>query len=300
MANNVHLNGRLAPADQAMISVWDAGFLHGASTFTTMLAHRGKVFRFGRHLDRLMDTAEALNLRVLTTPERLTAATYELLAANELAEARIRLTLTPGSIRMITPVPPPAETAAGETAPALPEPTVLITADPVPAYPPQWYEQGIGVVVSSLKQMAGEAVFGQKTGCYLPRILARQEAAAKGAEEALWFTPDNRLAEACFCNVFLLLDGKVCTPPLDTPVLAGVVREAVLELCGRLNIPCDSDATLTVHEMLSAQEMFLTSSTSGIRPVVRVERHAVGDEKPGAVTRRLMAAYRELLDQECA
>ncbi len=143
-------------------------------------------------------------------------------------------------------------------------------------------------------------MFGYKTGCYLPRVLARQEAAAKGAEEALWFTTDNRLAEACFCNVFLVLDGKVLTPPLDTPVLPGVVREAVLELTGRLDIDCDDKTPLTIHEVLSAEEMFITASCSGIRPVVRVERHAVGDEKPGPITKKIMSAYRKLLEDECS
>ena len=145
----------------------------------------------------------------------------------------------------------------------------------------------------------GNPVCGHKTGCYLPRVLARQEAAAKGAEEALWYTPDNRLAEACFCNVFLVLDGKVCTPPLATPVLPGIVREAVLELCGALGLECRDDRPLLVDDMLAAGEVFLTASCSGIRPVVRIERHAVGDEAPGPVTRKIMSAYRELLDREC-
>ncbi|MHC4985591.1 MAG: aminotransferase class IV [Planctomycetota bacterium] len=276
----VHLNGRLVPADQASVSVFDTGFLHGGTTFTTMLAHNGVVFRLDRHLDRLMATVELLGIRTAATRATLTEAVAEVLAANELAEARMRITLSPGS------------TKGGE-------PTVLVTAEPLPEYPSAWYEKGITVVVSSFKQNVGDPTYGAKTGCYFPRVLARQEAQQKGAEEALWFTPDNRLAEACFCNAFVVLEGAVRTPPRDTPVLPGVVRQAVMALCEQLEIECSDADALTVREMLAAEEMFLTSSTMGIRPVVRIEAHAVGDETPGVMTQRLMKAYRELLETEC-
>ena len=282
-SENVYLNGRIVPADQATVSVSDAGLLHGASAFTTMLGHNGVVFRIERHLARLRETVDLLSLRVdpgLATAESLTEATYELLRANELSESRIRITLTPGDVRRDAP-------------------TTLITADPLGELPKEWYEKGISVVVSSFKQAEGEVTYGRKTGCYLPRVLARREAAAKGAEEALWFTAANRLAEGCFSNVFLVLGGEVFTPPLDTPVLGGVVREAVLELCPSLGIAHHDDRELTVREMLDAEEIFLTGSCVGIRPVVRIERHGVGDEAPGEITRRIMRSYRELLDREC-
>ena len=277
----VHLNGSVVPADAAQISVWDAGLLHGASAFTTMLAHHGSVFRLDRHLARLLETVELLELRTDATAEGLTAATNELLKSNELLEARVRITLTPGS-------------------PHGGQPTTLITADALPEYPREWYEKGVSVVVSSFKQFSGDPTFGYKTGCYLQRILARQEAGAKGAEEALWFTPDNRLAEACFCNVFVVLDGTVHTPPRDTPALPGIVRQAVVEICGQLEIPCDVTTPLTVREMLAAGEVFLTSSCSGVRPVARIERHAVADETPGRITGTIMSAYQQLLERECS
>ena len=279
--NNVYLNGQIVPEASATISISDAGFLHGASTFTTMMARNGVVFRLDRHLERLMETVKLLGLRTDATADSLTNSVYELLAANGLSNARLRVTLTPGSVH-----------EGG--------PTTLITAQPLPEYPAAWYEKGIGVVVSSLKQCPGDPTFGYKTGCYLPRVLGRQEAAAKGADEALWFTHDNRLAEACFCNVFLVLGGEVYTPPADTPALPGIVRQAVLELCDELAIPCHSDIPLTVKEMLGAQEVFLTGSTTGIRPVTRIERHSVAEEKPGPVTKRLIEAYRQLVERECS
>ena len=279
--SKVHLNGQIMPISEATLSIADVGFLHGASAFTTMLAHNGVVFRLDRHIARLLDTVRLLGLRSDANADSLAEATNELLPANSLSRARVRITLSPG------------ELSGDQT-------TTLITADPLPEYAPEWYEKGISVVIAAFKQMTGSPVYGHKTGCYLPRVLARQEAAAKGCDEALWFTPDNRLAEACFCNVFLVLGGEVYTPPRDTPVLPGVAREAVLELCGGLGIVWHDDRALTIRETLGATEMFLTSSCTGVRPVVRVERHAVGSEKPGPITRKIMASYRALLDQECA
>ena len=192
----------------------------------------------------------------------------------------MRITLSPGS------------TKGGE-------PTTLVTAEPLPDYPAKWYEQGIVVVVSSFRQSMADPTFGYKTGCYFPRVLARQEALRKGAEEAIWFTPDNRLAEACFCNVFLVRDGAVVTPPRDTPVLPGVVRQTVMDLCETLGIECGDEHALMIHDVLEADEVFLTSSTMGIRPVVRIEQHVVGDETPGEITKQLLEAYQRVLDGEC-
>ncbi len=279
----VYLNGRIVPAAEAAVSVFDVGLLHGASVFTTMLAHNGRVFRLERHLRRLLDNAARIALRHDATAETLTAAVADVLQANALAEARVRITLTPGAVAEASQ--PPA-------------PTTIVTASAVDN-PAWWYEKGLGVMATSFRQFAGDPAAGIKTGCYLGRVLARQQAAAAGLDEALWFTPEGHLAEACFCNVFLVRGGAVLTPPLDTPVLAGIVREAVIELCGKLSIPCQADGPLTIRDCLSAEEIFLTSSVAGVRPVVRIERHSVGEEKPGAITRKIMQAYRELLEREC-
>ena len=276
----VHLNGRLVAADAAVIKVSDAGFLHGASAFTTMRAHNGVVFRLAGHLSRLLGTVELLGLRTEATPETLTAAVGELLAANALGDARLRITLTPGSI------------AGGD-------PTVVITADALPEYPARWYTEGILVSIAELRQSPGDIACGRKTGCYFPRILAMRTAAAREAQEALWFTPAGHLAEGCFCNVFLLAGDELLTPALDTPVLEGILRGVVMELCKTLDINCSDTRPLLGRDLLDADEVFLTSSCSGIRPVVRVEDHVIADGKVGPIAAEIMKAYEEILEVEC-
>lgn len=279
--NNVYLNGKIIPAEQATISVFDAGLLHGTSLFTTMLGRNGKVFRLEKHLSRLLGQVASLRLAHDATAEGLSAAVYDLLKANDLAQARLRITLTPG--------------AAGDE----PAPTTLITASPLGTNPAWWYENGIGVAISRYTQNPRDALAGLKTGCYLPRVLARQEAAAAGADEALWLTTDGHLAEACFCNAFLVIGQTILTPPLETPCLAGVVRDAVIEICRRQHIPCIDDRLLTISDLLAADEVFLTASTALIRPVVRIERKAVGNETPGPLTKKIMQAFAQVLDEEC-
>lgn len=279
----VYLNGSIVPAGEAAVSVFDTGLLHGASVFTTLLAHNGRAFRLDRHLQRLLANAEAIRLRHGSGAEELTNAVAELLSANALVEARIRITLTPGAV----------SGGEGEG-----EATTIVTASPF-ENPPWWYEKGIALMVSRFRQSGDDPVAGVKTGCYLGRVLARQEAAGAGVDEALWFTPGGHLAEACFCNIFLVRGGQALTPPLETPVLPGIVRQAGVELCEKLKIPCKADQPLTIKDCLAADEMFLTSSVAGVRPAVRLERHAIGEEKPGPVTRKIMVAYRELLDREC-
>lgn len=278
--NCVYFNGEVVPSGQAGLSVFDTGLLHGASVFTTMLARNGKVFRLERHIRRLLATAQRISLQHGEDAGSLSAGVAEVLARNELRSARVRITLTPGAVGAASP-------------------TSVITASPLEEYPRWWYEKGVPVVVCGVRQYSGDPLGGLKTGCYLPRILARQAAAAQGAEEALWFTESGHLAEACFCNVFLVRDGVLATPPLSTPVLAGVVREAIIEICAALNITCRDDQPLSYSDALSADEMFLTSSTAGVRPVMRIDRSGIGDQCPGPVTKKIMAEYENLVADEC-
>ncbi|HHH76537.1 MAG TPA: hypothetical protein ENL03_05885 [Phycisphaerae bacterium] len=272
---HVYLNGQLVPASSASVSVFDVGLLHGASVFTTMLAHNGKVFRLDQHIARLKTTADDISMAVECDHDHLVDAVGGVLQANSLTSARVRITLTPGAVR-----------SRGST--------VLVTADELPEYP----DEPLDVIVTGMKQPAGDLTAGRKTGCYLPRIAAMQEASQHGAHEALWFTHDQRLAEACFSNVFLVTNGELTTPDLLTPVLPGIIRQVAIDLAGKLGIPC-SEKSLSIDDMLAGDEVFLTSSCAGIRPIGKIEQHIVGERNCGPVTQQIMAAYRELLETEC-
>lgn len=286
-ADFVHFNGRIVPASEAQLSAFDAGFTHAAGLFETMRAYGGRVFRLGDHLDRLAASARKLEMSLELSGDRLENAASQLLEANGLRDARLRLVVTPGQ------VPRP-----GQPDDLRLRQTTLLTAEEVRPYPKELYQQGMRVALCPYKQNPSDPLAGHKTLAYLPRLLAMKEAAARRCNEALWFTTENVLAEGCVCNVFIVCEGALHTPPLNTPILAGVTRKAILEAAASNEIPC-RERPIDIHALLAANEVFLTGSVLEVMPVTSIEKHMVGDGKPGEVTKRVMALYRDVVEREC-
>ncbi|RMF71189.1 MAG: branched-chain amino acid aminotransferase, partial [Planctomycetota bacterium] len=161
------------------------------------------------------------------------------------------------------------------------------------------YQRGVTVTVADTRQRGDDPTCGHKTVSYFARLASLRRAHTLQAFETIWLTPENRLAEGAISNLFVVRDGRVLTPPLDTPVLPGITRAAVLELASRLRIPAE-ERPLTINDLLDADEVFLTNSLMEIMPVVRVERRAIGTEKVGDVVRALYEAYGDLVQEECA
>jgi branched-chain amino acid aminotransferase len=278
------VNGRLMPAEQAQISIFDSGFMQGIGLFETMRAYGREVFRLERHLDRLANSARTLGWSIVPDVEELRDDVTQVVGASEPGDLRVRLTVTTGSLR-----------ASGQDTPQL---TVVATAAPGAKYPPELYAQGVTVLVSEYRQNRHDPTAGHKTTSYFTRLAALREAHARRAFETLWFTHDNRLAEGAISSVFLVEDEELLTPPLETPVLPGITRATVIELAEELKIPVREEE-LVINDVLSADEMFLTNSLMEIMPVVRVEREPIGVEQPGALTQRLAEAYARLVEREC-
>lgn len=297
---DVWINGEFADEERASVSLRDTGLLHGAGVFTTMRADAGKVFRLDRHLARLRTSCEALFIPLQFNDATLTAAANDLLARNELADARMRITVTRGS-------------AVHDPVHGLRlEPAVFITATALEPYPQEYYEKGLTVVLLDEQKLNPyDLQAGHKTLNYLSRLSALREANRRGAGEALWFNVHNYLQSGSISNVFLVKDGKLITPPTQedlhdesvrrqtayprSNVLPGVARGAVIDLAREAGI----DVTfrgINVDLLFEAEEVFVTNSIMQVMPVCRLERHAVGDERPGPVTVRLMRAFGELAE----
>ncbi|MBN1344768.1 MAG: aminotransferase class IV [Phycisphaerae bacterium] len=288
MSDVVYHNGEFVEADRATVSVFDAGLLHGAGLFETMRAYGGVIFRLRDHLARLAASAEALSMFDLDEQSQQVIAEglTELIARNSLSEARVRLTITTGDLRQATTDDRPSKL------------TILATAARLVPYPAELYAQGMTVLISVHKQSRLDPTCGFKTLSYLPRLISLREAQARGCGEALWFTHENLLAEGAISNVFIVSHGVVKTPPIDTPILPGVTRKVILEIAREQAISIQ-EMPLTINDLLDASEVFLTNCVMGIMPVCRVERRKIGDEKLGAVTRRLSEAYRQIVAKEC-
>jgi branched-chain amino acid aminotransferase len=284
MGEKVFLNDGLVEGEKACVSARDSGFLYGMGLFETMRAYEGVVFSLKDHLDRLFFSAAALSIENNYDRGYITDAIYKVLKANKLKDARLRLTLTAGSM-----------TQGEEQRKA----TLLITAAGFVPYPKEYYEKGVLVVLCPFRQNPAEPTSGHKTLNYMPRMLALQRAHRMRAAEALWFTVDNRLAEGCISNIFLVKDDCLYTPPIETPVLAGVARKTVCELAIKNEIKL-VEKDLNISNLLEAQEAFLTNVIMQIMPINSVEKHVVGDGKVGPMTKRLQKMFDECVKQQCS
>jgi len=205
--------------------------------------------------------------------------------ANGLSEARIRLTVSIGEGGTV-----PDLTTCGQ-------PTVLVVAGEYRPLPDEVYEKGYRAIISSIRRNSQSPVPAMKSLNFLENMLARQEARTAGVDEALCLNEKGMLAEASTSNVFLVGDGTLKTPSVANGILAGVTREAVLETAGKLQIPVSKD-DITLDELIQADEAFLTNSVIEVMPLIEVGGKPIATGAPGQVTRKLMAAYNELLRVE--
>lgn len=279
----VFLNDKLFDSGRAHVAVNDSGLLYGAGLFETMRVCNGVVFALDEHLNRLFSSAKALSIVHDYEKEFITESIYRLLKANKLTEARVRLTLTAGAM-------------AGDA--ETPKATLLITAVKFTPYPAEYYKKGVLVILCPFKQNPMEPTCGHKTTSYFSRMLGLKLAHEKKAAEAIWFTVDNRLAEGCISNVFLVKDSVLYTPSLDTPVLGGIARKTVCEIAKENSIAL-VEKMLTIDDVLGADDIFMTNVIMQVMPIVQVEKHTVKDGRCGEVTKKLIEKYNEFLKAQC-
>ncbi len=294
---DVYLNGRMIPQDQATLSVEDAGFQHAVGLFETMIARQGKAFRLEQHLLRLARSAQELGLaRELNLPS-LAKAVEQTLSRNKLTDARLRLTVTAGTVSLLS-----------KAAPKEIEPTVLVIASPPTQYDPAYFEQGIRVVIAPPGANPFDAMAGHKSLSYWSRLRTLRQAAAVGAGEAIWLNVTNHLASGAVSNLFLVKDGVLLTPyargeevqnALPAPVLPGITRQAILDLAEEHELTVER-RMLSVDDLLDADEVFLTNSSWLVLPVTSVERKTIADGQVGAITQELRSAMLELVQGETA
>lgn len=278
--SKVYLNGAITPLAEARLPALDAGLLLGAGLFETLRSYDGLVFRLADHLARLDASATHLDIPIQESADELTRAVAAVLEANSLRDARLRLTVTRG--------PLPAE---GEGLPPA-RPTCLITAGAMTPYADELYEKGMTVTVSDVRVNDKDPTCGHKTINYLTNLLVLRDAHGRGAQEALRFNGPGRLAEGCISNVFIVTAGRLRTPPVSEGCLPGIARKVVLELAKSEGLDAVEEP-IAAQELLHADEIFLTNTIMEVMPVCRIERHPIGEDRPGPVTLRLAAAYKK-------
>jgi branched-chain amino acid aminotransferase len=294
MSPVVFLDGQFLPKEQARVSVFDHGFLYGDGVFEGIRAYSGRVFRLDEHVERLYRSAKAIMLDVPVTPEEMRELVLETCRRNKLADGYIRVVVSRGAGDLgIDP-----RNCHGSA-------TVVIIADKLTMYPQSMYENGMAVITTATRRNSPAALDPNiKSLNYLNNILAKIEvnrAAKAGGDvpvgEGLMLNLDGYVAEATGDNVFVVQRGALLTPPAYVGILEGITRNAVLELAQQLQVPFE-EQVFTLTTVYGADEIFLTGTGAEVVPVVRVDDRTIGDGKPGPVTRRLIQAFRALVNSQ--
>ena len=281
----VNVNGVVTSGDRAVVSVFDHGFLYGDGVYETLRTYNRRPFLPDRHLARLRASAARLSLEVPPSDAELEARMRDTMqGVNAQGEVMLRILVTRGVGDL------------GYDPAVCRTPTVVIIARPHRESPARVQRDGVRLVVASVVRNHPRSVDPViKSNNLLNNVLAMQEAVREGAYEAILLNHRGELAECSQSNLFVVRDGVVLTPPLDAGLLEGVTRNLLFEVGADAGVPV-REAVLRETDLASVDELFITSTTREVVPVVRVGDHVIGSGSPGPVTRRLLARLRERAD----
>jgi branched-chain amino acid aminotransferase len=283
MSRQVYISGKLVPAEQATVSVFDHGLLYGDGVFEGLRSYQGKVFRLKQHVERLYESARAIRLDIPMSREEMSAAINDTVKANGIKDGYIRAVVTRGAGTL------------GLDPNRCSNPQVIIIADSITLYPKEFYDNGLELITSSVIRNHPAALSPRiKSLNYLNNILAKIEGQKAGCVEALMLNHKGEVAECTGDNIFLVKHGRLTTPPLDAGILEGITRNAVLELAREAGMDV-AESPLTKHDVYVADECCLTGTAAEIVPVVKVDDRPIGSGKPGPVTKDLTARFHKLV-----
>lgn len=278
----IHIDGALYDKEHAKISVFDHGLLYGDGVFEGIRFYQGRVFRLEEHIDRLFDSARAICLDIGQSKASVIEATLETIRANALHDGYVRLVVTRGTGDL------------GLNPALCPKASVIIIASKITLYPQEKYQLGLDVVTCSTRRIPHGALSPMvKSLNYLNNVLAKIEAQNAGAGEGLMLNEQGFVAECTGDNVFIVKNGTIATPPVASGALAGVTRAVVFELARAEGLAIH-EPLMTRYDIYTADECFLTGTAAEIIPAVRLDTRAIGDGKPGPVTRRLTERFHQL------
>ena len=281
------LNGALVPPAEARISVFDHGLLYGDGVFEGIRFYQRKAFRLGEHLQRLHLSARAIALSYPYSMAQLELAINQVIAASHTANGYIRLVITRG------------EGALGIDPSSCHSPSVFIIADKLKMVSERVRAQGARVMIASIRRLGPDGLDPRiKSLNYLNHILARMEANAAGADEAILLNTAGRIAEGSADNIFMVKNGELLTPPVIEGALDGITRQVVLELAAQLKIPA-RETPLSPYDLHTADECFLTGTGAELIPVGSVSGRDL-PQCPGKVYCQLTEAFRLLVKAEVA
>jgi len=275
----IYLNGRFVSRAEAVVSVFDHGFLYGDGVYETLRAYEGRIFMLQEHLARLERSARLIGLSIPLDGGQWAPILAEALRRNNLSAAYIRITVSRG------------EGAIGLDPGLCRSPTLVVMAQPLPSYPPPLYDQGVALIIATTRRNLPQALPPHvKSLNFLNNILAKREASEVKAFDAVMLNAEGNLAECTTSNLFFVKGGRVCTPSGACGILDGITRNVVLRLATEQGIPSE-EGTYAPVSLFSADECFLTNTTMEIMPVRTVDDRTIGTGCPGPITERLRRLF---------
>ena len=280
----VYIDGEFYPKSQAKISVYDHGFLYGDGVFEGIREYNGVVFKLKEHVDRLYRSAHAIMLQIPLTKQEMVKAVVETLRKNKMKDSYIRLVVTRGLGDL------------GLDPRKCPKPTIIIITDTINIRAGNAKETGITTMFSWVRRNPVDATTHEiKSLNYLNSVLAKIEANSNGVDEAICLESSGCIAEGVGENIFIVKNGELFTPPTSTGALAGITAEVVTKLATELGFKL-TVANLTPFMMFTADEAFFTGTAMEMVPIREVNKRAIGDGKPGPVTKKLMVGFHKVIE----
>jgi D-alanine transaminase len=276
MAQEVLLNGRFVPYEQATVAIDDRGFQFAESVYEVIRVFRGKPFEMERHMRRLRMSAAAVDLGVGSALDNLESQCLDLLRRSGLQEAAIYIQVSSGA------------TARAHLRPKGLTPTVIVTVSPASRPADALLRDGITTITVPDERWAKCYA---KTTMLLPNAAAKRRAAEAGCDDAI-FVRDGFAMEGSASNLFAVFDGVLTTPPASNYILHGVTRAVVLELAKELGMP-QAESPIPLTQLYTATELFLTGTVSELTPIVSVDGKTIGNGRPGPVFARLHEAFEQ-------
>jgi branched-chain amino acid aminotransferase len=280
----VYIDGVYYPKSQAKVSVYDHGLLYGDGVFEGIRAYNGVVFKLKEHIDRLYRSAHAIMLQIPLTKEAMTQTVLETLHKNKLQDSYIRLVVTRGVGDL------------GLDPRKCPKPSVIIITDTITLHDSKAKETGITTMISWVRRNPVDTTTHEiKSLNYLNSVLAKIEANANGADEAICLDKNGFISEGVGENLFIVKDGKILTPPSSTGALAGITAQVAIKLANDLGYDVE-EANITPFQLFTADEAFFTGTAAEIVPIREVNKRQIGSGSAGPVAKKLIVAFQKVVE----
>ncbi|MGG3560315.1 D-amino-acid transaminase [Neobacillus rhizosphaerae] len=276
------INGKLVNRSEAKVDIEDRGYQFGDGVYEVIRVYNGKMFTVKEHLERFVKSADSIGITLPYTIDECTALLEELVTKNKLVEGTIYMQITRGT------------SPRNHVFPARDVVPTLVAYTKEVARPVESFTHGVKTIfIEDIRWLRCDI----KSLNLLGNLLAKQKAAEQGCFEAIQHRGD-QVTEGSSSNVFIVKKGTVITHESNHLILKGITKEVILQLCAQNNIPVE-ERTFTLDELVAADEVFLSSTTAEVMPIVEMNGDKVKEGLPGPITRKLQTLFTLEIEKQC-